>query len=127
MNFLLPPLMKIVFQGKFCVRFKFAKKVVLRKYLHTCNCCTCKFSATQCTVVGISHCSPKLDLSINPGSASILYSLHKIVPLFGRKIAQRHSAPPAPRARVETFASNGLLINYLNPKLPYQHKLYKVL
>ena len=83
--------------------------------------------SSQCTVVGISHCSPKLDLSINPGSASILYSLHKIVPLFGRKIAQRHSAPPAPRARVETFASNGLLINYLNPKLPYQHKLYKVL
>ena len=45
-------------------------------------------------LVGISHWALRTLTCINPGSATILYSLHKIVPVFGRMIGRKIAAAP---------------------------------
>ena len=83
-----------------------------------------------CTKVWhIAHTLPAAHT--DPHKSSILNSLHKIAQIFrrrsDRKLPQHNSARSPNWSREGTFACNGLLINYLNPKLPCQHKLYKVL
>ena len=81
-----------------------------------------------CTKVWhIAHTLPAVHA--DPHKSSILNSLHKIAQIFrrrsDRKLPQHNSARSPNWSRVGTFASNGLLINYLNPNLPTQLKTYK--
>ena len=81
-----------------------------------------------CTKVWhIAHTLPAAHT--DPHKSSILNSLHKIAQIFRRrserKLPQHNSARSPNWSRVGTFASNGLLINYLNPTLPSQLKTYK--
>ena len=81
-----------------------------------------------CTKVWhIAHTLPAVHT--DPHKSSILNSLHKIAQIFrrrsDRKLPQHNSVGSPNWSRVGTFASNGLLINYLNPNLPGQLKTYK--
>ena len=81
-----------------------------------------------CTKVWhIAHTLPAVHT--DPHKSSILNSLHKIAQIFrrrsDRKLPQHNCARSPNWSRVGIFASNGLLINYLNPNLPSQLKTYK--